>query len=84
MWEVGHAEGNRGKRFGVISPKDERAVRRRRRSACENHPSLLGSNLHHVVVRASERTQARARTGHGSFVGASPAWSSASGPPPRP
>ena len=50
--------------------KDERDVRRRRMSDCENHPSMFGGSLHHVVVRASGRT-VRDRTGHGSFEEAS-------------
>ena len=37
------------------------------RSVCENHPSILESGLHHVVVRASGPTAPRARIGHGSF-----------------
>ena len=48
---------------------DERVVRRRLRSGCDNHPSILGKSLRHVVVWASGRTVARPRTGQRSFVG---------------
>ena len=41
------------------------------RSGCDNHPSILGKSLHHVLVRASGRTVAKSRTGQRSFVGPS-------------
>ena len=46
-------------------------VRRRQRSPRENQPSILGSSLHHDVVRASRRNVARTRTGQESLEGAS-------------
>ena len=48
----------------------ERVVRRRRRSGCENHPSIMGRSWHHVVVWASGRTVASVRTGAGIVRGA--------------
>ena len=66
-----------GYRFGFLSLWfccktsalcDERVVRGRRRSRCENHPSLLGKSLQQVVVWASRRHVASVRAGQGSFV----------------
>ena len=49
---------------------DERVVRRRLRSGCEN-PSISGRGLHQVVVQPSGRTVARVSTGQQSLVGPS-------------
>ena len=56
------AAGNRfGDFAGRRAQRDEREVRRRRRSACENQPSIFGKSLHLVVVRESGRTVAWVR-----------------------
>ena len=43
------------------SRKDERDVRRRRTSACEDNPCMMGNSRHRVFVNAFARTVARKR-----------------------